>query len=44
MGPTKQFIEDLIQNELAYINTKHPDFADARQQVSCKLKPCFLHL
>ena len=34
MEPTKRFIEDLIANELAYINTKHPDFSDARQQVA----------
>ena len=34
MDPTKQFIQDLIGNELAYINTRHPDFADARNQVS----------
>lgn len=32
MEPTKQFIQDLISNELAYINTRHPDFADARHQ------------
>ena len=23
----------MIQNELAYINTKHPDFSDARPEV-----------
>ena len=34
MEPTKQFIQALIGNELAYINTRHPDFADARNQVS----------
>ena len=33
MEPTKQFIQALIGNELAYINTRHPDFADARNQV-----------
>ena len=33
MDPTKQFIQDLISNELAYINTRHPDFSEARQQV-----------
>lgn len=33
MDPTKQFIQDLIRNELAYINTRHPDFSDARHQV-----------
>lgn len=32
MDPTKKFIEDLLSNELSYINTRHPDFADARQQ------------
>jgi len=32
MDPTKQFIQDLISNELAYINTRHPDFSEARQQ------------
>ncbi|CBY32368.1 unnamed protein product [Oikopleura dioica] len=37
MEPTKKFIEDLIANELAYINTKHPDFADARQQACSNL-------
>ena len=34
MEPTKQFIQALIGNELAYINTRHPDFADARNQVN----------
>jgi len=37
MEPTKKFIEDLIANELAYINTKHPDFSDARQQACSNL-------
>lgn len=37
MEPTKRFIEDLIANELAYINTKHPDFSDARQQACSNL-------
>ena len=34
MDPTKQFIQDLIANELAYIKTRHPDFSDARNQVT----------
>lgn len=29
IDPTKEMVKDLIKLQLAYINTKHPDFQDA---------------
>ncbi|KAH7725507.1 dynamin 1 protein [Aphelenchoides avenae] len=29
LSPTKEFVANLVQIELAYINTKHPEFTDA---------------
>lgn len=29
LAPTKDFVADLVMIELAYINTRHPDFTDA---------------
>lgn len=31
--PTKEMVKDLVNLQLAYINTKHPDFADAYEAV-----------
>lgn len=29
LSPTKEFVANLVAIELAYINTKHPEFTDA---------------
>jgi hypothetical protein len=28
LQPTKRFVKDLVHSEMAYINTKHPDFTE----------------
>lgn len=28
LGSTKQFVKDLVRSEMAYINTKHPEFVE----------------
>lgn len=38
LSPTIQFVENLIASELAYINTRHPDFREATLLYRCLFK------
>jgi len=37
LGPTNEMVENLVQIELSYINTNHPDFTDGATVVSSML-------
>lgn len=38
IAPTKKFVSSLVANELAYINSKHPEFTEAASIKAARAK------